>query len=245
MSMKKALAAGLCSGLLLAAPALAAPALSGLEEVLVGWDALEKQVRDNLLPRKEAVSRLRELHSRLAGAAVRTLDPRRRVFPLGGYRPRDIGGKKGSGYRTGGYDYYQGKLHAGHPAHDIFIRDVNRDSLDDRTGRPVEVLAFAAGVVVSVNREWEPGSDVRGGKYVWVFDPAEDAFYVYAHLAEVLVSRGEPVSAGAVLGHVGRTGKNAWPRRSPTHLHFARLDFDAGGMSPRDTYQGLLRAELR
>jgi hypothetical protein len=61
--------------------------------------------------------------------------------------------------------------HKGHPGLDIFIHDKNQDSLDDETGKPVEVIAAVSGIVASVNLNWEPSSPIRGGNYIWIYDP--------------------------------------------------------------------------
>jgi hypothetical protein len=42
------------------------------------------------------------------------------------------------------------------------------------------------------------------------------------------------VHGGAVIGTLGRTGTNAFPPRSPTHLHFMLLR--AADMAPVDPY---------
>jgi len=57
-----------------------------------------------------------------------------------------------------------------------------------------------------------------------------------------MVALGDMVKAGDTIALLGRTGKNAWPKRSPTHLHFMCLAFDNGRMTPHDTYRGLLDA---
>ena len=51
---------------------------------------------------------------------------------------------------------------------------------------------------------------------------------------------GERVQAGQVVGTIGRTGKNAWPRRSQTHLHFGL--WDASTFRPVNSYPLLRRA---
>jgi len=169
----------------------------------------------------------------------------RLCFPLKGYTGHSIGGKKGSGYQVQGYDFFDGNQHRGHPGHDIFIQDKDQDGMDDRTGNPVDVLSVSSGVVVSVNRDWEPLSPVRGGNYVWVYHPSQGRYSYYAHLAEIAVSIGQVVSRGDRLGTVGRTGLNAYPKRSPTHLHFSVHQSIAGVLRPLDPYFDLVRAETQ
>jgi murein DD-endopeptidase MepM/ murein hydrolase activator NlpD len=215
------------------------PCLAGVCE---DWDALEKKIRDDLMERTVARARLAELHRAAVRGFSGAAQAPPRHFPVKGSGPRDIGGKGGSGYVSDGYDFYDGNRHGGHPAHDIFIRDKDQDGLADDTGGPVEVVAFTPGVVVGVNRQWERGSAIRGGKYVWILSPSSERYYYYAHLGDVSVKVGASVEAGQRIGLLGRTGKNAFERRSPTHLHFMCLSFDEGRMSPCDTYRELLSA---
>lgn len=56
------------------------------------------------------------------------------------------------------------------------------------------------------------------GNYV-IIRHANDLISIYGHLSEILVSRGQSVRQGAVVGRVGKTG-NANFRDMQTHLHF-------------------------
>ncbi|HZS47733.1 MAG TPA: M23 family metallopeptidase, partial [Blastocatellia bacterium] len=167
------------------------------------------------------------------------------TFPLDGYGPRSIGGTSGSGYIIKGYDYFDGNKHAGHPAHDIFINDKNQDTLDDCTKKPVNVLSVSNGVVVARETEWQPDSDMRGGKYIFIYEPATNNLYYYAHNNLVLVEIGQIVKDGDVIAHVGRTGKSAYEKRSPTHLHFMYMTIDNGYPKALNPYNKLLTAETR
>ena len=162
-------------------------------------------------------------------------------FPLEGYGPSAIGGKKGSGYKIQGYDFFDGDRHKGHPGHDIFIRDKDQDGLDDFTGKPVNVVSAASGVAVSVNPGWEVSSPVRGGNYVWIYEPGRSRYYYYAHLQKIFVKIGQRVARGERIGTVGRTGTNAHPRRSPTHLHLAVLESIDGYPRPVNPYYELIQ----
>lgn len=206
------------------------------------WNSLQLAIRDGTMGREDARGEIIRLDARLreacAGKSVRSPFH----FPVKGYGPDSIGGERGSGFRPAGYNFYDGNRHGGHPAHDLFIRDNSGDGLDDATLKPVEVVSMSDGVVIGVNPSWEYPSAIRGGVYVWVYDPADGLYYYYAHLARVFVAPGDRVKAGDTIALLGRTGKNAWPRRSPTHLHFMCLAFDKGRMTPRDTYRHLLAA---
>jgi murein DD-endopeptidase MepM/ murein hydrolase activator NlpD len=142
---------------------------------------------------------------------------------------------------VGGYDFFDGSQHKGHPGHDIFVRDKNQDGLDDATGRPVRVTAVSPGVVVSVHENWEPPSMIRGGNYVWIYDPVRSRYYYYAHLDRISVKVGQVVSRGEGLGTVGRTGLNAYPKRSPTHLHLTVHESIAGYPRPINLYRELTK----
>jgi len=173
------------------------------------------------------------------------------VFPLEGRTCSAIGGK-GKGYRgASAYDFFEGNMHRGHPAHDIFILDRNYDSKDDRNGKPVHVLSATSGVVLSVTPEWTKDSTdvndavLRGGANIWVYDPEEQSLHYYAHLSRVHVRAGKVVRAGEKIGVVGRTGKNAVPKRSSTHLHYMYLSLGKGVPVPVDPYTYLCSARSK
>jgi murein DD-endopeptidase MepM/ murein hydrolase activator NlpD len=161
---------------------------------------------------------------------------------LRGYGPSAIGGQGGSGYQPEGYDFFDGNRHKGHPGHDIFIRDNNQDGLDDRTGKPIDVISVSSGIVVSANLSWEPSSPIRGGNYIWVYDPIKSRYYYYAHLTEIFVKVNDIVSREDSLGTVGRTGVKAYPKRSPTHLHFVVHQSIEGHPKPINPYLELIKA---
>lgn len=212
------------------------------------WNLLYPKIRDGLAAREEAQKEMRQLEILLKGEyawAENRGGKGRYHFPLRGYTPHSIGGKRGDGYKPRGYDFFDGNRHKGHPGHDIFIRDKNQDGLDDRTAKPVEVLTVSSGIVVSVHPDWHPGSQIRGGNYVWVFEANKGQYYYYAHLNQVFVRVGERVCAGERLGTVGRTGLNAYPKRSPTHLHFSLFQSIDGYPKPADPYSDLVNAACR
>jgi hypothetical protein len=147
------------------------------------------------------------------------------VFPLEGYNYRAAGGTNGNGYNDKGFNYTDGNKHGAHPAHDIFINDKNQDCIDDKTQQPVNVLAIASGIVVACTNEWDATSDMRGGRYIWIYHPVtnnqQGYLSYYAHNRAIFVSPGNYVKAGQKIAEVGRTGLNAYKKRSPTHLHFS------------------------
>jgi hypothetical protein len=166
------------------------------------------------------------------------------VFPLRGYGVRAIEGSRRHGYIPRGYDWFAGNRHGGHPAYDIFIRDRDQDERDDRSGAFVAVLSLTGGIVVARETQWAPVSPLRGGKYLWIYDPATESLVYYAHNRELTVKTGDVVRPGDVLAYVGRTGLNAHKRRSPTHLHFSLLRLRDGRPLPVEIYPQLSRARV-
>jgi murein DD-endopeptidase MepM/ murein hydrolase activator NlpD len=166
------------------------------------------------------------------------------AFPLAGYDARAIGGGRRHGYSARGYDFFSGNRHGGHPSLDIFIRDRNQDGLDDSSDASVKVLSVTGGIVVALEREWLPRSRLRGGRYLWIYDPANDLLVYYAHNAELSVGLGDVVKPGDVLASVGRSGYNAAKGRSSTHLHLTAVRVQGGRVVPLDIYRDLKRARL-
>jgi hypothetical protein len=211
----------------------------------IEWNLLYLKIRDCLISKEEAWQRLKELEISLKDFYLKTMTREqddRLCFPLKGYGFSDIGGKRGSGYQIRDYDFFDGNQHKGHPGHDIFIRDKNQDGLDDMTGKPVEIIAASPGIVVSVNLGWESSSPIRGGNYIWIFEPVKNRYYYYAHLREIFIKVGQVVSKGERLGTVGRTGVKAYPKRSPTHLHFTVHQSMDGYPKPINPYLELTKA---
>ncbi|MBN1576696.1 MAG: hypothetical protein JW913_09105 [Chitinispirillaceae bacterium] len=93
---------------------------------------------------------------------------------------------------------------------------------------PVDLL------VLSTYATWQSGSDIRGGNYLWALDLPRNSLFYFARLDLVAVRSGEFLSAGAPLGAVGRSGKNATVPRSPTHLHMMVLKVEGTTLRPVD-----------
>lgn len=206
------------------------------------WLRFERSVRDQILHKEAARKQFPALFKALKDSCGQY--PFRKhaswVFPVQGYGVRDMGAggfKPDIRYGSSpikGYDFFDGNRHGGHPAYDIFIRDRNQDSLDDRNRKPAAVLAPVDLLVLSVEKDWNPDSDIRGGRYIWALDPLRDLIFYFAHLNEVQANGGAFCRAGSVIGTVGRTGANAVPSRSPTHLHFMVLAVKGDSLIPLD-----------
>ena len=207
------------------------------------FNDLNTKVRDGKISRNAAKAEAARLLSDIKQWYLRhggtDSAPASWVFPVEGYGWKAIGGARGRGYKPKGYDYFDGDRHGGHPSFDIFIRDRNRDSLDDGTGKPVKVLSMTSGIVVAAETSWTPESRLRGGNYLWIWDPSEEILVYYAHNKELLVRPGRIIRLGDPIAHVGRTGLNAYKKRSPTHLHLTVLRVKDGYPAPVNVYENL------
>jgi peptidoglycan LD-endopeptidase LytH len=209
---------------------------------IVAWNIFEKSVRDQIIPKDNARKQFPALFIALKDVCRKHpfMQQSSWQFPVGGYTVRDMGAggfKPDIRYGSSsikGYNFYDGNRHGGHPAYDIFIHDQNRDMLDDRTHKPALILAPVDLLILSVERNWEPDSEIRGGRYVWALDPLQDHIFYFAHLNEIHTSAGAFCKAGSIIGTVGRSGKNAMPARSPTHLHFMVLEIRGSALIPFD-----------
>jgi len=230
---------------LLALAAIALAQEQQIKTLATQFDSLNTLVRDNEIEKAQALKKLQDILPELQ-AAYNKLKPdetkkEKWIFPIEGYSSKNIGGTHGEGYIPSGYDYFDGNKHGGHPAHDIFIHDKNQDCKDDRTGRFVNVRSVSSGIVVALEKQWDNASSLRGGKYIYIYSPNDNALFYYAHNNEVLVNVGQIVNEGDTIATVGRTGLNAFKKRSPTHLHFMKLKLDDKFYpKPVDTYKDLL-----
>jgi murein DD-endopeptidase MepM/ murein hydrolase activator NlpD len=223
-------------------------AFPSLRSACSRFNTLNTLIRDNRIDSTAARAGLKLLLAEVRDEYLRaggTAYPKSAcVFPLEGYDVRAVGGGRQHGYSAAGYSFYSGNRHGGHPSYDIFIRDRNRDSRDDRSGRPVRVRSMTGGVVVALEDEWQPGSALRGGRYLWVYDPSNDLLVYYAHNSTLAVGLGDVVKPGDVIATVGRSGYNAAKRRSPTHLHLTVLQIADGRLKPLAVYEELRRGKL-
>jgi len=205
------------------------------------FDRLDKQVRDGSLSKAEAERRFAGLIAELdAGSGGGAATPW--IVPLHGYTLAGAGADAARGYVAAGYDYFAGNRHGGHPSYDLFIADRNRDSLDDLSGAPVTVVAMTGGIVVAAETSWAADSPLRGGNYLWIYDPVEHLLFYYAHNRDLLVGVGDRVEPGTPIATVGRSGFNAAKQRSPTHLHLTVLKIASGHPSPLNILPQLRKA---
>lgn len=217
---------------------LSSPASAGICD---DWNALYARIRDFQLPAAAAKAAFAPLHRQLLATYGQPgIGGPERVYPVEGYDTS--WGEGGRAFKPKGYDFFTGNPQGIHPSLDLFILDRDQDILDDRTGAPVPIVAFSGGVVVGRNTVWDYPDTQRGGKYLWIFDPTTERYTYYAHLSRIDVQLGQIVRAGDPLGLLGRTGRNAWKQRSPTHLHLMVLDYQQNTMRPYSPWQELLAA---
>lgn len=138
-------------------------------KICLQTDELNTQILNNTIKRADAAKQFKQLIAQLKHEQVNTNT--RWTFPLQGYVVNSIGGYKGNGYHDKGYNYLDGNKHTAHPAHDIFISDKDQDNLDDRTRKPVNVLAVYSGIVIACSNNWNADSPLRGGKFIWLYHP--------------------------------------------------------------------------
>ena len=77
-------------------------------------------------------------------------------------------------------------------------------------GTPIHAAADGTVIVARNNNGWNGGY----GNYV-VITHDNDTQTLYGHMTNVIVSPGQPVAAGQVIGYLGSTGESTGP-----HLHF-------------------------
>jgi len=210
---------------------VSSPTSRVLKDTCVDFNSLNNKIRDGLISKQEALKNIQKLLPQLRNyynsRKDTSIKKNKWVFPVQGYSSKTIGGKDGSGYIASSYNFFDGNKHGGHPAHDIFIVDKNQDCIDDITKKPVNVLSMTGGIVIAVELVWDTISNLRGGKYIWIYDPNSNSFFYYAHNRNVFVRPCDIVNPGDTIATVGRTGLNAFKKRSPTHLHIMQLKLDS------------------
>jgi len=246
LSVTTSPAAGLSAAEEVPEPPRLSVSANPLAGACLDFNLLTTRIRDNRIDSRSARIELQRLLAQVRDQYYRAggLEYPRSAwaFPLEGYDARAIGGGRRHGYIARGYDFFSGNRHGGHPSYDIFIRDRDRDSQDDRSRTPVMVRSLTGGIVVALEREWQPDSRLRGGRYLWVYDPANDLLVYYAHNGELAVGLGEVVKPGDQLATVGRSGYNAAKRRSPTHLHLTVVRVRDGRVVLLEIYRELKQA---
>jgi len=216
------------------------------ENICDKWDRLDKQIINLTIDKDDAIELMEKYEKEVVKYFIdnngRYVNRDEWVFPFKNFTSVTHR-ENGNDYRLSTYDYFQGTNTKGHPAHDIFILDDNKDLLDDSIGKPVDIVTMSSGVVVAVDTTWKPGSKLRGGKYVKIFDVTNMKIFYYSHISEVYVKPGDIVNAGDKIGEVGRTGRKTILPKGKTHLHIALLKSVKGYPKPEPIIDNIFNAE--
>ena len=217
---------------------------------VLSFHDLYQQLRDGLVDTTLARVKVRKLLDEIGTYYLEQRSPKPEdttlYFPVQGYGIQMIGGKNGSDYVPGKYNFYNTFGNRSHPAHDIFVNDKNQDCMDDNRNQPIKIFAVTPGIVVSTEHCWDTTMNTRGGNYIYIYEPLSKMMYYYAHNTVLFVDIGQVVEAGQTIAYMGRTGLNAYKKRSPTHLHFSMLQFRQDGTAhPVKGYKYLRRAKQK
>lgn len=198
---------------------------------VLDWDRFEKAVRDQTIAKEEAEKLFPDLYTNLKQYCRKYEFEKREkwIFPLENYYQTCVAKDC---FIKEGYNFYNGNKASGHPALDMLINDKNKDSIDDNTSEHVNVVCPVDMLIISVCIDWDKKSDLKGGKYIWGFNPEMDTFFYFAQLVDVLVMRDTLCKAGEVIGKVGRTGRYASQKSSSTNLHFMVLKVVGNSLVP-------------
>lgn len=215
------------------------------------WNRFESAMREETITPLQAKTTFTSLYARIKeyGKDFSFQDDDEWAFPVVGSTVNDVyrndfqpDSYYGSS-KVRGYIYFDPLHHGGHPAYDIFTQDKDQNSLDDRTGKSILILAPVDMIILTAYQEWTPDSRMRGGQYVWGIDTSKDTLYYFAHLDKIIVEPGQFVTKGSVIASLGRSGKNAYPSRSPTHLHLMLMKVEGTNVQPFNFYTKLSNAK--
>ena len=190
------------------------------------WNSLDNKIALNSIEKENAIKLIlnyqKEVEYYFYKNGGKDIKRNNWIFPLSNYSKIFLR-ENGKDYNDYAYDYFDGNKSWNHPANDIIIADSNRDCLDDSTGKPVDVVSMSSGVVVATDTSWEPGSILRAGKYIRIYDVTNKKLLYYSHLNRIYKKPGDIINAGDKIGEVGRTGRQTILPANITHLHIALL----------------------
>jgi peptidoglycan LD-endopeptidase LytH len=212
------------------------------------WNNLDKKIASKSISKDAALNLIEKYvnessseYFRRGGRNIKFSDW---VFPLKNFSNISYH-KNGNDYNEKDYDYFDGNESWNHPANDICIADTNNDCLDDVTGYPVDVISMSGGIVIATDSTWEPGSILRAGKYIRIFDVTNINLFYYSHLKSVNKKPGDIIKPGDKIGEVGRTGRTMILSDGQTHLHIALLHISDSYPEPEPLINDLKRTEQK
>ena len=116
---------------------------------------------------------------------------------------------------------------------DIFLKDIERNFLAGVEKGPV-IFSLSEGLVVSVDSSWSGGEDLskyrnggitpKAGNGAIVYSPKMGRFFLYFHLHDVFLAKGNAITSGQPIGHGGNSGTNARKQGHGEHLHLEIYD---------------------
>jgi len=122
---------------------------------------------------------------------------------------------------------------------DIFLKDVEYLPGDVQRGPMIHSLSD--GIVVAAEGGWvgfprtseslsfiKGGISPKSGNGVIIYSPDEQRYFLYFHLYDTLVEKGQIVRRGQAIGHGGNTGINARKKGGGDHLHLEIFDARRG-----------------
>ena len=112
-----------------------------------------------------------------------------------------------------------------------YVGTTNHKGVDIGAPWGSNILAAKAGVVTIASYGWNGGY----GNYVAITHGSNSTYTLYAHMSTVLVSEGQTVTQGQVIGLVGSTGNSTGP-----HIHF-EVHENGLLMNPLDYLPGYIR----
>lgn len=206
------------------------------------WNSLDKKIAIIQIEKENAIRLIKKYEKEVLNYFYenngKEVKRENWIFPLINYS-KILLRENGKDYNDIAYDYFDGNKSWNHPANDIIIADSNKDCLDDSTGKPVDVVSMSSGVVIATDTTWEPGSILRAGKYIRIYDVINKKLLYYSHLSTVCKKPGDIINAGDKIGEVGRTGRQAILQGNITHLHIALLYPEDGYPLPEPLIEDL------
>lgn len=142
---------------------------------------------------------------------IRYVQEPKPIFPLKGYTLATSYKPTMSKYTDTLYNFFEKALNI-HPAIDLFIKDKNKDGIDDITKKQVAVVSITEGVVIAVNKNKELGD-------IWVYDFYNHALIYYAFCQKINVHVGDRLGSGTQIASVGIRGKQQCKKGAGTRLH--------------------------
>ncbi|MEN6499169.1 MAG: M23 family metallopeptidase [Rectinema sp.] len=122
---------------------------------------------------------------------------------------------------------------------DIFLKEV--EYLPGNVQRGPMIHSLSDGIVVAAESGWvgfprtsqslsflKGGISPKAGNGVIIYSPEEKRYFLYFHLYDALVEKGQIVRRGQAIGHGGNTGINARKKGGGDHLHFEIFDAQKG-----------------